>query len=159
MILTQALSGRSVPKAAFFNVQLIYNALVNLKWSTAHYPKPGGPIYMRDASGKPSNSVYFPQGNDWGYSRRIGFANLDNTIDKFTDFGQNMSANEWSRIHIEAVLQMQKRFTDGHTYGAATEDTYQRREEWVACMAAYNYLSSWVKHNLKISVTNDNIYY
>lgn len=158
MLLTQTLAQRPVPKATFFNVELIYDALVNLKWPSPPYPQPGGPIYLRNSSGKASNTLYYPQGDDWGNKRRIGFANFDNTIDKFMSFGRHLNANEWSRVHIEAQLQMQKRFTDGHTYGSPSEDTYKRREEWIACMAAYNYLSSWIAHNLKYTITNDIIY-
>ncbi len=156
-ILTSALAGIPVPKAAFFNDRLIYSALINLNFTSPPFQKPGGTIYIRDASGKATNSIYYPQGNDWGTSRRIGFALLDNMVSEFTEFGKTMHAEEWALLHIEAQLNMQKRFTDGHTYGAHAEDTYQNREEWVSCMAAFNYLTKWISHNTKITVSNDKL--
>ena len=131
--------------------------MVNLKWPSPPYHAPGGSIYFRDSKGKASGHIYYPEGNDWGSGRRMGFAELDSQIEKLTDLGKKFNASEWSTAHIEAQLQLQERFTDGHTYGSASEDTYPLREEWVSCLSAFNHLTNWVKHNIKITVTNNKL--
>ena len=157
-MLTSALAMQSVPNATYWNVDLLYNAMVNLKWKSPPYNAPGGSIYFKDSKGKASGQVYYPQGDDWGSSRRMGFAEFDAQIEKLTDLGKKFNASEWSGAHIEAQLQLQLRFTDGRTYGTAKEDTYPLREEWVSCLAAFYHLSNWVKHNIKFSVTNDKLH-
>lgn len=153
-VIHAALAQQPVPKAAFWNVDLMYGALVNLKWPTKDPKINHVEIYERDSEGRPTANIYYPQGNDWGTTRKIGFAELDSHVDKLTDLGQRFNASQWSAVHIEAQLKLQQRFTDGHTYGSPAEDTYHNREEWVACIAGYNYLGHWLKHNVNWTVSN-----
>ena len=152
-----ALAEQPVPNASFWNVQLLYSAMAELKWPSPPYHKPGGAIYMKDDHGKPIGQIYYPEGTDWGSSRRMGFAELDIQIEKLTPFGKHFNASEWSVLHIEDQLKLQERFTDGRTYGDAHEDTYPLREEWVACLSGYYHLTNWVKHNIKYNITNDKL--
>ena len=149
-----ALGQQPVPEAAFWNAEVVYNTMVNLKWPNTDPRKPANEIYVRDSNGKPTGDIFYPSGDDWGTSRRMNFAELDSHIDRFTEFGKKYSANQWSTLHIEAQHKLQQRFADGRTYGDAKEDTYPLREEWVSCLSAYNYLAHWVKQNIHYQVSN-----
>lgn len=156
-VIHSALAQQPVPEAAFWNSELLYSALVSLKWPNSDPNKVGNEIYARDSDGNPTGDIFYPKGDDWGTSRRMNFAELDSHIERFTDFGQRYNASQWSALHIEAQHKLQQRFTDGRTYGSAKEDNFPLREEWVSCLAAYNYLAHWIKHNISFKVTNSKL--
>lgn len=148
--LAYTLAGKPTPKAAFFNVQWIYDALVDLSFASPPYESPGGTIY-RDGS----SNIYYPQGNDWGTARRMNFAVMDAKVRAFgQDFQVDQKASYWEPYHAQKVLDMQGRHSDGRTYASSTEDTYKGREEWVARHAAAAYLAKWVKKQGTFSITD-----
>jgi hypothetical protein len=139
-VLAYGLAGQATPEAALFNTGLVYRALVDLPFASPPFRAPGGTIYV-DGSG----DLYYPQGNDWGTSRRMHVALLDIQARALgLDDGASAPAAEWERLHAQRVLDMQARFADGRTYGAASEDTYSGREEWVAVHAAQAWLTKWL---------------
>ena len=156
--LTSSLAGKATPQAAFFNADVVYKSLVeeNFVAGTKPYPQapvvnaPGGTIFIPGGS-----TVYYPNGNDWGTDRRMHFATVDAmaTAFGFDDLVTN-KGTYWEPYHAQRVLDMQTRFTDGHTYGASTEDIYAGREEWVALHAAQAYLTKWIVKQSAFSVTN-----
>jgi hypothetical protein len=149
--LAYGLAGLPTPKAAFHNADVVYDALVDHEFSAPPYAAPGGTIYVRGPDGGPSASIYYPQGNDWGTSRQMHFLLLDTLA---ATFGFGSPAAGWAAAHAGRALQMQSRFQDGRTYGAASEDTYAGREEWVALLAGRTYLTHWLAHNADLRVTN-----
>jgi F5/8 type C domain/NPCBM-associated, NEW3 domain of alpha-galactosidase len=149
--LAYGLAGLPTPKAAFFNADVVYDALVNHEFSSPPYAAPGGTSYVRGPDGAASATIYYPQGNDWGTSRQMHFLLLDTLA---ATFGFGSSAPDWAAAHAQRALQMQSRFQDGRTYGAAAEDTYAGREEWVALLAGRTYLTHWLAHNADLRVTN-----
>jgi len=161
--LVYLLGGKPVPLASFFNVDLMYAAMVDLNFvaGTTPYPvggairSPGGYFYMRGGANQPTGDMYFPQGNDWGTMRRIHVATLDCTVRAFgLDGLASIPADQWEIQHNLMVLQMQGRFTDGRTYGASAEDTYSLREEWVCNYAAKSLLTKWLVHQNPVQVSN-----
>jgi hypothetical protein len=150
-----SLAGRMTPRAALFNAELIYSALVDLEFASPPYLPPGGTIYRRDTDGRATPDLYYPQGNDWGVSRRMHVGLID-TQAALYGFGQRSSppATDWAAAHVGQVLAMQSRFTDGRTYGDISEDTYSGREQWVAQIAARAYLAHWIDQQHAVSWTN-----
>jgi hypothetical protein len=168
--LTSSLTRSGTPKAAFFNADRVYDALVDLNFVVGQNPyhadpnvtgsnaSPGGTIY-RDGS----SNIYYPHGNDWGTKRRMQFV----TMDVFaTVFGFDTLASQkgayWEPFHGQMVLSMQQRFADGRAYTGSysdtnTEDRYRGREEWVAHHAAWAYLARWLKFQSAFSIT-DQVY-
>ena len=147
--LANGLAGRPVPDAAFFNSDLVYDALVDLPFTAgSSYPgggmvaSPGGTIYI---DGSPH--IYYPQGNDWGTGRRMHFALSDVQARVFGfDSLASQNGSYWARLHAQVVLDMQNATADRRTYTTAGQDTYSGREEWVAAQAAQTYLTYWLHH-------------
>jgi len=151
-----SLAHRPVPQAGIFNLEVLYEALADLKFTPAEIivgkpvQPPGGTIYQSNSA-----DIYYPQGNDWGTGRRLHFAYADALIAAFSrDPGLRQKAEAWEQQHAEKVLAMQARFSDGHTYGAKTEDTYAGREEWIADFAAKAYLLEWLAGQNAVAFTN-----
>ena len=151
---TFALAGMPTPEAAFFNDELVYEALVVLKWTHPPYTTPGGTIYVVSKNGDTTQDIYYPQGDDWGTVNRMHFAALDSMMTFFTKNGHKYRSEEWHKQHITRVLHMQNRFNDGHTYLNSTEFNAAWNEEWVASWSTFNYMTRWVAHNFKIIQTN-----
>jgi len=156
--LLYSLAGRPTPAAAMFNAEYNYDALVDLDFvaGTQPYPQagvvlaPGGTSYV-DGSG----DIYYPNGNDWGTSRRIHFALADAQADAFgLDSLASQKGAYWEPYHAQAVADMQARGSDGRTYYYPDEDTYNGREEWVALLASQAYLTKWVIHQGAYSLEN-----
>ena len=150
--LLYTLAGMPTPKAAFFNADVSYGALVNLNFKNPPFKTPGGTIYIEN-----SPNVYYPQGNDWGTHRRLHFAYLDAAADAFKfDNLVKKKGKYWEPLHAQVTLDMQMRPTheDGHVYEAKIEDTYAGREEWVAQFAGRIYLTKWIMQQNKYKLTN-----
>lgn len=155
-IFAHAMGGRPTPESVLANLNVGYQSLVDLNFTTGStaYP-PGPPIYApggtiyRDGTA----NIYYPQGNDWGTGRKMNFATLDIEARAF-GFDNIVSQNGayWEPYHAQAALDMQARTTDGHTYITAAEDTYANREEWIADLAANAYFTKWVVNNNAFSL-------
>jgi hypothetical protein len=149
-VLMFALAQKPAPKAAFYNADVIYKTMMDFKFPSPPYLKPGGSIYIEGTA-----NVYYPETNDWGQGRKMHFALMDCEMAAFKlDKGRSHSGNYWEAYHARAVLNMQKRSTDGQTYQAVNEDTYKSREEWIAIHAAQAWLTKWLTAQHKFKVTN-----
>jgi hypothetical protein len=150
--LLYTLAGMQTPKAAFFNADVAYSALVDLNFKSPPYKSPGGTIYIEN-----SPNVFYPQGNDWGTHRRLHFAYIDAAAHAFKfDHLVQKKGSYWEPLHAQMTLDMQMRpnHEDGHVYEAKKEDTYAGREEWVAQFAGRIYLTKWIMLQHKYSQTN-----
>lgn len=132
--LVYSLARLPVPKAAFFNADIVYKALSDGSFFNTH-------IYQNGSA-----KIGYPRGNTWGVSRRMNFALLDLEASVFGfDHLAAKKGNYWADLHISAVRQMQQRSATGQTYLYAKEDKYQGREEWVAELAGEAYLVKWLQ--------------
>jgi hypothetical protein len=110
--LTSTLAGQHTPEAAFTNVDVVYDALVDLEFPAPPYREPGGTIYRPDRA-----DIYYPRGNDWGTSFPLYFAQADVLADSFgLDNLVDPDASTWADLHDTDALAMQQRHADGHTY-------------------------------------------
>jgi hypothetical protein len=144
--LIYSLAGQPTPRAALWNADVVYDALVDRTWvAGTTYPPggtvlaPGGTVYVRG-----TEHMYYPQGNDWGTDRRIQPTLLDVQAGAFGfDRLASVAGPVWERLHGQRVLDMQHRSADGRTYQTPSEDTYAGREELVAATAAQAWLTKW----------------
>lgn len=140
---TSTLAGRPTPAAALHNMELLYGNFVDRDYPAPPYVAPGGTIY-RPGSG----AVYYPEGTDWGRSRRLQFVAVDAMSAAFgVDRAASRDGRYWLALHGADALAMQARSDDGRTYVAGDDDTYAGREEWVAMHAAWSVLSLWTVQN------------
>jgi hypothetical protein len=152
-----SLADRATPKAALFNADIVYDALVNYSWRAGSiYPpggaihSPGGTVYVPG-----SGSLFYPQGNDWGTDRYIQPMTLDTQASLLgLDHGANTPATVWERLHGDKVLAQQDRSADRRTYVGAREDVYGGREELVASTVAEAWLTGWVVAQGTYRLTN-----
>ncbi|WP_018157590.1 hypothetical protein [Demetria terragena] len=174
-VLNQGLAGKATPYADLRGFPVVYKALADLKWTPGPAPAqyavdstlpkqidaPGGTIYANSSTkaGDPSD-IYYPQANDWGFGSRMDFALVDligatvsyngKTLDHMTSKG----GAYWAGVHLGKQLNMQARFSDGHTY-ANGENTYDGREEMVSDLAGRAVLLRLLGANGKIALTAD----
>ncbi|MGW8566022.1 beta-xylosidase family glycoside hydrolase [Isoptericola sp. NPDC055881] len=140
---TSTLAGRPTPRAALHDMELMYGNLVDHDYPAPPYQAPGGTIY-REGTG----SLYYPEGTDWGSSRRLQFVAVDAISAAFgVDRSASKDGRYWLPLHGGDALAMQARSADGRTYVAGDDDTYAGREEWVAMHAAWSVLSLWAVRN------------
>ncbi|MEN5072369.1 LamG-like jellyroll fold domain-containing protein [Isoptericola cucumis] len=135
--LAQQMTGQ-LPAAAYLrNVDLTYEALVDLEFPAPPWRPPGGTIYV---PGEPT--IHYPDGNDWGTTFPLYFAQADVIADSY-GIGDDLSAppSTWAKLHLQAALDLQNRFADGHTYLDTTESNYRLREERTAQIAAHTFLT------------------
>ncbi|MEU4237521.1 hypothetical protein [Actinoplanes sp. NPDC026619] len=152
-----SLADRATPQAALFNADVVYQALVDHKWTAGSaYPPgpavaaPGGTVYVRGSA-----DLYYPQGNDWGTDRYVQPMTLDTQISVLAlDGGTSVGGAQWARLHGDRVLSQQRRSADRRTYVGANEDRYQGREELVASTVAQAWLTRWVVAQGTYRLTN-----
>ncbi|MFD2794987.1 hypothetical protein ACFS27_15615 [Promicromonospora vindobonensis] len=148
--LAQQLTGQ-LPAAAYLrNVDLTYAALVDLEFPAPPWLPPGGTIYV---PGEPT--IHYPDGNDWGTTFPLYFAQADVIADGY-GIGGELSAppDEWAALHLRAAIDLQNRFADGHTYLDTTESNYQLREERTAQIAAHTFLTRFLNAGTRQCLTD-----
>jgi len=147
---TSTLAGRPTPAAALHNMEVLYGNFVDRDYPAPPYEAPGGTIY-RPGTG----SLYYPEGTDWGTSRRLQFVAVDAISAAFgVDQSASRDGRYWLALHGGDALDMQARSDDGRTYLPEDDDTYAGREEWVAMHAAWSVLSLWAVQNGDFRVSN-----
>ncbi|WP_156250379.1 LamG-like jellyroll fold domain-containing protein [Pseudactinotalea terrae] len=148
--LAQQLAGHLPASAFLHNVDLTYGALVEQQFDSPPWDAPGGTIYV---PGEPD--IYYPDGNDWGTTFPMYFAQADVIADSF-DIGSDLSTppSEWARLHLQEAIELQSRFEDGHTYLNTTESNYGLREERTAQIAAHSFLTRFLNAQPPACVTN-----
>jgi hypothetical protein len=151
------LAGHSVPEAMFHDGGLVYSSLSTRVFTAGEqspaaggglFAEPGGTVYRPGSA-----AIYYPEGDDWGTSRRAHFVSLDAHAAVYARY---LGATGWAASAALAQHERaQRRLTassgadDGRTYDvdpavAATEDTYPGREEYAASNLATAWLALYV---------------
>ena len=142
-----------VPRACLFNFDVMYKVLVDYKFDPAKgFFQPGGTIYREG-----TDTLYWPQGTDWGRARRDCYALVDAQASVFGyDSLVTRKAAYWENLHAGRVKEMQDRFADGHSYGDQSENTYFGREEAIGATGCTNAcLAYWARAQKSFSFTNE----
>jgi hypothetical protein len=151
------LARQRAPEAMFHNGGLVYSAFSTVSYQPGAaspaggtYAAPGGTVYVPG-----TQAIYYPQGDDWGQSRRAHFVSMDAHA---MVYAQYLGATGWRAA--DALTQherAQRRLWrssgahDGRTYSvdpvvAAQQDTYPGREEYAAQNLATAWLALYVGH-------------
>jgi hypothetical protein len=153
------LARQRVPEAMFHDGGLVYSALSTHSFVAgepspagppgATYAAPGGTSYVPG-----TNTVYYPQGDDWGTVRRAHFVSLDAHA---LVYGKYLGATGWPAAeallqheHGQRALVASSGTDDGRTYSADPlvahkQDTYPGREEYAAQSLASAWLALYVQ--------------
>jgi hypothetical protein len=150
------LADQDVPEAMFHDGGLVYSSLSTHDFQAGAdspaggtYAEPGGTVYVPG-----SNTVYYPQGDDWGVVRRAHFVSLDAHA---LVYGQYLDASGWPAAAALTQHELGQRALvaasgtdDGRTYSvdpslAAKQDTYPGREEYAAQSLASAWLALYVR--------------
>jgi len=138
--ITQSLAGETVPEAADFNFDVIYNTMTQKQFASPPYEEPGGTMYVENSA-----DVYYPTGTDWSNHRFDIYYLMDayaHTLGFDEDYP--FKAADWMRLRADKIQSMQKRFTDGSTYAKGEYDTYAGREQILGWQFADAYLLLWL---------------
>lgn len=136
-----SLAKKATPEAARFNMDKLYNSLVNTRFNVPQYEQPGGTMYITD-----DTEVYYPQGSDWGKQIYDPFANMDIAAWKY-GFDRNLAydGKYWAALHLLPILNQQRRFNDGHTYSGKEENSYYGREAAIATRMGSAWMTIWMQ--------------
>ncbi|UFU02979.1 hypothetical protein LQF12_16075 [Ruania suaedae] len=138
--LTQQLAGQRPAEGFFHNIDLTYEAFVDQQFDSPPWQAPGGTIYVPGES-----SIYYPDGNDWGSTFPLYFAQGD-VIAATYGVGGDVSTPPavWAERHLQDAIDLQDRFEDGRTYLDNSESNYGLREERTAQIAAHTFLTRFL---------------
>jgi hypothetical protein len=150
------LAGQPVPEAMFHHGGLVYSSLSTHDFRAGAdspaggtYAEPGGTVYVPG-----SNTIYYPQGDDWGVVRRAHFVSLDAHA---LVYGPYLDATGWPAADALTQHELGQRALvaasgtdDGRTYSvdpgvAARQDTYPGREEYAAQSLASAWLALYIR--------------
>ncbi|WP_151084669.1 hypothetical protein [Nocardioides cynanchi] len=151
------LARQRVPAAMFHNGGLVYSAFSTVDYQAGAtspaggtFAPPGGSVYVR---GK--QTIYYPQGDDWGRARRAHFVSLDAHALVYSTY---LGAHGWPAAAALTQHEKAQRHLwrtsgtdDGRTYSvdpavASRQDTYPGREEYAAQNLATAWLALYVAH-------------
>lgn len=138
--ITQTLAGQTVPQAAGFNADVVYNAMATM---------PVGPLnttmFQRGPQGSYVPDPYYPEGTDWSYYRYDIFLEMDAYANQLGhDSGKPYDAMGWGQARLNRILQMQNRFTDGHLYAPGEFDTWATREPYALQTVTNIWMAEWL---------------
>lgn len=138
-------------KAAYWNMGYIYKQLVEYKWKSPTYDKPGGTIYRRNEN-KLYATVYYPNGTDWSvnlvdnffmFDIQCSIMGLDNLVET--------PASEWANTRADYMLWMQSRSTTGQLYTKGDNLNFPPKESKAASMFALARLTIMLKKEIGIN--------
>jgi hypothetical protein len=113
--------GVAVPESLFVNADIVYRALAKVEFPSPPYVAPGGTVYQ------PQGQIYYPMGVSWGVRRPATFVGVDAFARQYA--AKDANAATFLREHAADARALQLRFTDGHMYADATEDSYKLGKE------------------------------
>ncbi len=131
-VITYTLAGNATPKAALFNLEHVYRAMVEQSFAGKTIYTPG------------SAEVHFPAGNDKGSNEYVKYAYLDLAAREFGgDRFVTRKGAYWERLHIDKARDLQSRSKDGRS-NLRDEEGGVGREFWIAQWSARAYLTKWI---------------
>jgi hypothetical protein len=151
------LARQRVPVAMFHDGGLVYSAFSTVGYQAGAtspaggtFAPPGGTVYVPG-----TRSIYYPQGDDWGPSRRAHFVSLDAHAMVYAPY---LGATGWPAVAALTQHEKAQRHLvrtsgtdDGRTYSvdptvAGQQDVYRGREEYAAQNLATAWLALYVAH-------------
>ena len=146
-----SLAGKVTPEAARFNLDKVYYSITTHAFSAPPYKAPSGTMYQVGTA-----DVYYPEGSDWGVGVFDNFANLDIAASAYgwDNLSKKHKGKYWAKLHMDKVLNQQKRYADGHTYAGDQENSYLGREEAIASRMGSAWMTMWLQHQVPVVYDN-----
>lgn len=133
------LAGQQETESSLFNGVRVYDALTELDFN-------GKTIFCRNAKGKASSLVYFPEGNDWGEGRQENYWLMDVLAHLFHwDVHSTVKGLDWAKARNKKMIEMISRNNTGQFYQSETENSFKTREEWFGAHLAWGCLGWWLQ--------------
>lgn len=114
------LAGKKIPAAALFNLDIVYDCLVNKNLGNLDSKKEGHHFYERNENEEISSELNMPGKNDWGGKWYGNCYLIDTEVELFkldSTISPNLKAHKWAETHLSAALNMQNREINGNTTG------------------------------------------
>lgn len=127
-----------------FNVDIIYNALVELDLGKFDSSKTGHHFYERTRTGETSSTTNMPGNNEWGSNRQANYFLVDiyaDLIGADRDLPDRLKANKWAKCRLEKITEMMRRDNSGRIYQDGEEHFASGQLYAMACLTqAYSLL-------------------
>lgn len=149
----QSMAGQTVPQAAGFNGDVIWQAFQQTNFTVPPYNSPGGTIYRNGQA-----EVYYPQGNDWSTKRQDIFYLGDAFAEVLGQDAGFTDANTWMNLRADYILALQARAggSAGQTYRTGDWNSdYAPKEQQVAWQMGDAYLLQWLAAQNAIKPTGN----
>lgn len=118
-VILYKLAGRNPPENSVHNVNLIFNALVNVDLGTYDRSKAGKHFYQRDKEGNVTGFTDMPGKNDWGGHWYGSFYLTDVYADLFAldeKTENRYKATLWGQAHLNIIAEMVARNEAGNFF-------------------------------------------
>ena len=120
-----------------FNVDKVYNALVELDLGEFESSKAGHHFYERTANGRASSDTNMPEENEWGNNRQANYLLVDTYVSLIgadSSLDDNLKADKWARCRIEKIIEMMGRDESGRIYQYGEENFASGQLYAMACL-------------------------
>ena len=147
-----------IPESAYFNLDVVYDALTSYKftagpspWTKGQIQPPGGTIYRRRADGSYDPATYYPESADW---TNVSYDNI--MLDLYAklrglDAGKSFDCLGWVRARMAEIIKLQNRpGHDGNIYEKGDWLTEYRNTDAVSFQAISEAWMLWwlMRHKL-----------
>jgi len=149
-IIIYSLAGRKIPQSAIHNLDLMYDALVNLDLGKYEAAKAGHHFFERDSEGNPTFEINMPGDNDWGGHWYGSYYLVDTVCDAFNmdnTCENGLKAKDWAYQHLSKIANMLNDTSNGKALGSF----FQEGENYFVSGEMYqshNLCKAWLIKNL-----------
>lgn len=128
-----------------FNINKVYDALVNKDLGDFNPTKLGHFFYERTQDGNVSFITNMPEENEWGSNRQANYYLVDtyvSLIEADRTLPENLKAKKWAYCRLKRIVEMMERDNTGKIYKEGEENFASGQLYAMACLAqVYSLLS------------------
>lgn len=120
-----------------YNVNKVYNALVELDLGAFDIAKSGHHFYERTSQGKVSYLTNMPEVNEWGSNRQANYYLVDTYVSLIgadTDLPADIQADKWAHCRLIKIVDMVNRDSSGRIYQDGEENFASGQLYAMACL-------------------------
>lgn len=120
-----------------FNVDKVYNALVDLDLGEFNSSKTGHHFYERTNEGEVSSDTNMPEDNEWGNNRQANYYLVDtyvSLIGSDSALPEQLKANQWAHCRLGKIVEMMGRDNSGRIYQDGEENFASGQLYAMACL-------------------------
>lgn len=120
-----------------FNVDKVYNALVDLDLGEFNTSKAGHHFYERTMDGEASSDTNMPEDNEWGNNRQANYYLVDTYVSLIgadSALPEQLKADKWAHCRLEKIVEMMGRDNSGRIYQDGEENFASGQLYAMACL-------------------------